>query len=47
MCVLYLSCSLCVGDEIARMVVVVVVVGVRAPLSLLLVDAVPLSFWQV
>lgn len=45
MCVLYLSWSLCVGDEIARMVVVVV--GARAPLSLLLVDAVPLSFWQV
>lgn len=36
---------MCVGDEVAG--VVVVVVGAHAPLSLLLVDAVSLSLWQV
>lgn len=44
-CVFYLSWSLCVGDEVAGMVVVVV--GAHAPLSLLLVDVVSLSLWQI
>lgn len=45
MCLFYLSWSLCVGDEVAGMVVVVI--GDQAPLSLLLVDAVSLSLWQI
>lgn len=44
-CVFYLSWPLCVGDEVAGMVVVVI--GDHAPLPLLLVDAISLSLWQI
>lgn len=41
---MYLCVSVCVGDEVGGLVVVV---AAGAPLSLLLVDAVSLDLWQV